>query len=139
MQSHHIRSPQCNLPDNGDKLTQLHVEGSLDQQVLLELNNQRWRRLNCHTTCMRRPPLSKSIVRRKQAIVICTKAFRKVIDCEKNFCFHETINATEPPYSSPIKVAYSKIKKLKRIYRGFANQANMFCSGLPINSLRSLK
>lgn len=46
--------PQCGFPDlhkNGHKLTHIHVEGPSDQPVLLELNKQRWRCSNCHSTC----------------------------------------------------------------------------------------
>lgn len=55
--------PQCGFPDlhkNGHKLTHIHVEGPSDQPVVLELNKQRWRCLNCHTTCTATTPVVKA-------------------------------------------------------------------------------
>lgn len=53
----------CGFPDlhkNGHKLTHIHVEGPSDQPVVLELNKQQWRCLNCHTTCTATTPVVKA-------------------------------------------------------------------------------
>lgn len=45
------RCPSCGyntLHPNGHKLTHVHIVGSMDRPVILELNKQRWRCSNCH-------------------------------------------------------------------------------------------
>lgn len=59
--------PQCGfdaLHRNGHKLTHIHVDGPTDQPVILELNKQRWRCTNCHSTCT----ATTSVVRPNHAI-----------------------------------------------------------------------
>ncbi len=48
------RCPSCGyntLHPNGHKLTHVHIAGPMDWPVILELNKQRWRCSNCHSTC----------------------------------------------------------------------------------------
>lgn len=54
------RCPSCGyntLHPNGHKLTHVHIAGSMDRPVILELNKQRWRCSNCHSTCTATTPV----------------------------------------------------------------------------------
>ena len=54
------RCPSCGyntLHPNGHKLTHVHIVGSMDRPVILELNKQRWRCSNCHSTCTATTPV----------------------------------------------------------------------------------
>ena len=42
---------------NGHKLTHVHLAGPMDRPVILELNKQRWRCSNCHSTCTATTPV----------------------------------------------------------------------------------
>lgn len=53
------RCPSCGyntLHPNGHKLTHVHIAGPMDRPVILELNKQRWRCSNCHSTCTATTP-----------------------------------------------------------------------------------
>ena len=41
----------------GHKLTHVHIAGPMDRPVILELNKQRWRCSNCHSTCTATTPV----------------------------------------------------------------------------------
>ena len=52
------RYPSCGyntLHPNGHKL--IHIAGPMDRPVILELNKQRWRCSNCHSTCTATTPV----------------------------------------------------------------------------------
>ena len=54
------RCPSCGyntLHPNGHKLTHVHIAGPMDRPVILELNKQRWRCSNCHSTCTATTPV----------------------------------------------------------------------------------
>ena len=54
------RYPSCGyntLHPNGHKLTHVHIAGPMDRPVILELNKQRWRCSNCHSTCTATTPV----------------------------------------------------------------------------------
>ena len=45
----------CTLTEH--KLTHVHIAGPMDRPVILELNKQRWRCSNCHSTCTATTPV----------------------------------------------------------------------------------